>query len=235
MASIINAQTSPLTAVIIEADNTGNLAIQTANTTAIAINSSQVVSLTNPLAASSGGTGITSPGASGNVLTSNGTAWTSVAAAAFNSGTLMLFQQTAAPTGWTKQTTHNNKALRVVSGTASTGGSVAFTTAFASQAVAGSVGVTLSGGGSVSAHTLSTAEIPSHQHTSPYNKTGNAGLGGNDIGGESRNAVAWSVGATGGGGAHSHGFTNPSYSGSFTGTAINLAVQYVDLIIASKD
>ena len=33
------------------------------------------------------------------------------------SGTTMLFQQSTAPTGWTKQTTHNDKALRVVTGT----------------------------------------------------------------------------------------------------------------------
>jgi len=58
----------------------------------------------------------------------------------FATGTTLLFQQTTAPNGWTKQTTHNDKALRVVSGTASTGGSVGFTTAFASQAVNGTVG-----------------------------------------------------------------------------------------------
>ena len=50
----------------------------------------------------------------------------------FPSGTLMLFAQSSAPTGWTKSTTHNNKALRVVSGSASSGGSNAFTTAFGS-------------------------------------------------------------------------------------------------------
>jgi hypothetical protein len=54
------------------------------------------------------------------------------------SGTVMLFAQTAAPTGFTKNTTTgDNSALRVTTGTASTGGSVAFTTAFASQAVSG--------------------------------------------------------------------------------------------------
>lgn len=58
------------------------------------------------------------------------------------SGTALLFNQTAAPTGWTKVTTHNDKALRVVSGTVGSGGSVAFTTAFASQTPAGSVSVT---------------------------------------------------------------------------------------------
>ena len=30
----------------------------------------------------------------------------------FPSGTLMLFQQTSAPTGWTKETTQNDKSLR---------------------------------------------------------------------------------------------------------------------------
>jgi hypothetical protein len=57
------------------------------------------------------------------------------------SGSVMLFYQAAAPTGWTQVTAQNNKALRVVSGTGGgTGGSVAFTTAFASQAVSGTVG-----------------------------------------------------------------------------------------------
>ena len=50
----------------------------------------------------------------------------------FPTGTAMLFAQSSAPTGWTKSTTHNNKALRVVSGSASSGGSNAFTTAFGS-------------------------------------------------------------------------------------------------------
>ena len=45
--------------------------------------------------------------------------------------TRMLFQQTAAPTGWTKDTTSvNERALRVVSGTAGSGGDTNFTTVF---------------------------------------------------------------------------------------------------------
>jgi hypothetical protein len=74
---------------------------------------------------------------------------------AFPSGTVMLFAQTAAPTGWTKSTTHNDKALRVVSGSASSGGSVDFTTAFVSQAVSGTVGAT----------TLTIDQMPTHSHT----------------------------------------------------------------------
>ncbi len=127
----------------------------------------------------------------------------------------MLFAQTAAPTGWTKSTTHNDKALRVVSGTASSGGSVAFTTAFASQAVAGTVGDT----------TLSTAQIPSHNHLAGTNT---AGLQTTKGGASRRAADAGGAvtSSTGGGGSHNH---------TFTGTAINLAVQYVDVIIATKD
>ena len=68
------------------------------------------------------------------------TATTATNFAGIPSGTVMLFIQTTAPTGWTKSVAHDNKALRIVSGTASSGGSVAFTTAFTSQGVTGSVG-----------------------------------------------------------------------------------------------
>jgi hypothetical protein len=204
--------------------------------------------LTTPLTVAQGGTGaathtanavligegtgaITSvaPGSSGNVLTSNGTDWTSAAAAAFDSGTLMLFQQTAAPTGWTKSTTHDNKALRVVSGTASSGGTVAFTTAFASQTPTGSVSIT-SVTGTAGATTLSTPQIPSHTHT--YDKTGPGDfLAASTV----RGNQPATTGATGGGGSHNHPFSFTSGAGTFSGSAIDLAVQYVDLIIASKD
>ena len=158
------------------------------------------------------------PGTNGNVLTSNGTTWTSGSAPGFPSGTAMMFVQTSAPTGWTKSTTHNNKALRVVSGTASSGGSVAFTTAFASQTPAGTVGST----------TLSTNEIPSHTHQyrSTANSAGNYGfsrLSNTNTAYSNTNAL---IETTGGGGSHNH---------TFSGTAIDLAVQYVDVIIATKD
>ena len=133
------------------------------------------------------------------------------------SGTKVLFAQTSAPTGWTKSTTHDNKALRVVSGTASSGGSVAFTTAFASQSVAGTVGNT----------TLTTSQIPSHSHVT-QSETYNVGGGGATVISTIGN-LGTRYGNTqneGGGGSHTH---------TFTGTAINLAVQYVDVIICVKD
>lgn len=130
------------------------------------------------------------------------------AAGGFDSGTLMLFQQTAAPTGWTKQTTHNNKALRVVSGSASSGGSVAFTTAFAS--------------GSTGATTLSTSQIPSHNHTIAATSFTAVTVGGYTSASSNGNNVSTlTSSSTGGGGSHTH--------------SLSLDVQYVDLIIASKD
>jgi hypothetical protein len=180
------------------------------------------------------------PGSNGNVLTSNGTTWTSAAAAGgFPAGTAMLFVQTSAPTGWTKSTTHDNKALRVVSGTASSGGTVAFTTAFASQAVNGTNADTTATNQSF---TLTSTEIPSHSHGPPQgtNMTGYMGYlsaGGTILASGSaarvNNVLVTQSGLTGGGGSHNH--TQNAHTHTFTGTAINLAVQYVDVIIATKD
>jgi hypothetical protein len=150
----------------------------------------------------------------------------------------MLFQQTAAPTGWTKQTTHNNKALRVVSGTASSGGSTAFTSVFASRTPSGSVSVSGSNsGGSVSNHTLTIAQMPSHSHVMSPVKVDAAGGSISTQYSGGYTSTSQSTNSTGGGGSHNHGFTNPSWSGSasFTGSAMDFAVQYVDLIIASRD
>jgi len=155
---------------------------------------------------------ITSP-TTDQVLKYNGSGWVNGAGATgggFPSGTSMLFVQTAAPTGWTKVTTHNDKALRVVSGTASTGGSVAFTTAFAS--------------GSTGAYTLATSQIPAHSHL--LDLAGGPGSPAANFyadtwGGASSIVPQLTSQSTGGGGSHSH--------------SLSLAVQYVDVIIATKD
>ena len=74
----------------------------------------------------------------------------------FPSGTIMLFQQTAAPTGWTKLTALNDVGLRIVSGTA---GSVTNQTAFSTVFTQTATGAT----------TLSTSQIPSHTHPQQSN------------------------------------------------------------------
>jgi hypothetical protein len=171
--------------------------------------------------------GVPSPGANGNALISNGTIWTSAAISTkpFVTGTSMLFRQTAAPTGWTKVTTYNDYALRIVSGAASTGGSVAFTTAFASQTPT----ITTSGL-SAGATTLSTSQIPSHTHQVSYSDGSAGGSGVTNGYGRFQFAGYANSESTGGGNSHSH-----SISGSATSSAINLAVQYVDVIIANID
>ena len=129
---------------------------------------------------------------------------TGTAAIPIPAGTHMLFVQTNAPTGWVKQTGNDNRALRVVSGTASSGGSVAFTTAFSSQ--------------NVGATTLSTSQIPAHTHT--YTTL----TGGTEFifqGGDNGDSTSGTTGSTGGGGSHTHG--------------LDIAVQYVDVIIATKN
>lgn len=157
---------------------------------------------------------------SGQVDASTGL--TNTSSLGFPTGTLMLFQQTAAPTGWTKQTTHNNKALRVVTGTASSGGTSSFTTVFANQTpTINATGLT------AAATTLNTTQIPSHSHSMGTNGAPYSGglFGGNDGG-----SSPLSTGSTGGGGSHTH-----TLSGSVTSSAITLDVQYVDLIIAAKN
>jgi len=131
-------------------------------------------------------------------------------------GTAMLFAQTAAPTGWTKSTTHNNKALRVVSGSASSGGTVAFTTAFASQAVVGTVGDTA----------LTIAQMPAHTHSYTAGGAATVALSAGGVPVNQSTPTGSTTGSTGGGDTHTH---------TFTGTAINLEVQYVDVIIAVKN
>lgn len=152
-------------------------------------------------------------------------------------GTVMLFAQTAAPTGFTKNTsTGNNTALRLVTGTASTGGSVAFTTAFASQTPSGTVSVSGSAGNT----TLTTPQIPSHNHIQRESQA----AGGDTPTAKpafaqpfTRNAPLvnspLSTAFTGGGGSHDHPLTISS--STFSGNAINLAVSYVDVIRATKD
>lgn len=177
--------------------------------------------------------------------------------AAFDVGTHMLFAQTAAPTGWTKSTTHNNKALRVVSGSAGSGGSVAFTSAFASKTPTGTNGGTA----------ISSAQMPSHTHTGTVDSDGSHTHSISDPGhthlfsisaggsGSTPYTNSYSMGdlasfptgsaGTGisivAGGAHTHTFTTAAtgsgstHTHSFTGDAIDLAVQYVDVIIATRD
>ena len=170
------------------------------------------------------------------------------------SGTVMVFYQAAAPTGWTKSTSNNDKALRVVSGN---GGGTGGTHALSSPP---SLAHTHSGGShdhtvgahshgnnlSAAAHTLSESQMPSHRHYSGqtyYNATGNPYPAGGRGSGSGTN---WYTAYAGGGGSHSHSMSGSvSNSTAFNSGASTVvtdsttptafAPQYIDVIICAKD
>jgi hypothetical protein len=138
----------------------------------------------------------------------DGSQLTNLPASGMPSGTIVAFFQASAPTGWTQNTSHNDKMLRVVSGT---GGGTGGTAGISSPAHSLSAG----------AHTLTTSEMPSHSHSyvtgggSTWSST--SGVGGGSI-------YTNTTGSTGSGSSHSH-----SLSGSIT------TPLYVDVILAAKD
>ena len=82
----------------------------------------------------------------------------------YNGGTPheVFFYQASAPTGWTKSTSQDNKALRVVTGNGrGTGGTSNFTTIFNRT---NSVGLSGTFGGSVGNTTLTLQQLPAHSH-----------------------------------------------------------------------
>ena len=161
----------------------------------------------------------------------------------FPSGTVMLFYQAAAPTGWTKVTTQNDKALRVVSGSGGVaGGTNAFSTVMAQSVV---------GGTTLAAATVPNLSVSVSGTVTTYN-AGNGGYyhpiapagwaafnpddGVNNV--HTSAAVAFGTGMT---------YTNMSQaansmSGATSGASggahnhpITMAIQYIDLILASKN
>lgn len=135
----------------------------------------------------------------------------------FPSGTTMFFVNNSAPLGWTADTTHNDKAIRIVNGSVSVGGSLGFSSCFASRTPAGTISGT----------TLDTSRIPSHTHTEKAPATGapkTSSSGSYSVSTGSGADVA--TGSTGGGGSHDH---------VLTGSAMNFNVAYVDTRMATKD
>ena len=173
------------------------------------------------------------------------------------SGTRLVFHNSSAPTGWTKDTSINDSALRVVSGTPGSGGSTGFASALGSPSVSGSVSLSgepgsgnlstsISGNVNIGSTTLSISQIPSHSHDAPRggevrsssNRTDGSPSGhGNEV----------NTGNTGGSGSHNHNAGhnlsgsisgNPSrgsLSASLSSASASINVKYQDFIIAQKD
>jgi hypothetical protein len=158
----------------------------------------------------------------------------------FPTSTAWVFYQANAPTGWTKVTTHNNKALRVVNGN---GGGFAGTNDFTTTMSSFNIGGTLSSSDPTDAHMLLTSEIASHSHASNgvqltavpalFNPD-NAFIGWNG-GDVSRSPggffpINTSTGTNAGNVGHSHPV---SASGTVPNQPLSIAVQYIDVIVCT--
>ena len=156
------------------------------------------------------------------------------------SGTVAIFRQSSAPSSWTKDTSsNNNRCLRCVTGTASSGGNVAFTTAFANKPVSGNVSTNVSTNVSVSVgnHTLSNGQLPLHSH--PNGATGNQTIQAIQPGNSNtQRTTSANTGNVGSNQGHNHpgsGNASSNASSNFSGSSIDLRVQYVDVIQCTKN
>ena len=131
---------------------------------------------------------------------------------AFEAGTAMLFNMSTAPTGWTKDTTYDNRAFRVITGTVAVGGNIDFTAAFpASKAV--------------NSTTTTTSTMGYHNHGRPTNQSDDFSSSG------ASSAIA---GVTGGANSLGIFISNPTGNSGSHNHTLSMQVMYVDTIIASK-
>jgi hypothetical protein len=147
----------------------------------------------------------------------NGVTWAALIPAA----TVCLFYQAAAPTGWTVSNADSDKAVRIVSGTSgvggAAGGSSGFTTVFASRTIAQA--------------NLPSYTLPDTLSNSMGNNTliqrggGETGVAGGSSVDVVFNTNQATVTAT---------ITGSVPSGG-SGTAMDFAVQYINVIKAAKD
>tara|TARA_Y100000114_G_scaffold65085_1_gene59642 strand:- start:1157 stop:2197 length:1041 start_codon:yes stop_codon:yes gene_type:complete len=168
----------------------------------------------------------------------NGSALTGVSS--IPSGSQALFFQAAAPTGWTQNTASaiNTTTLQIVTGTGGgVSGTDAFATTFTGSKSSASGPITFNNLDSASASsgtlavgdtTLSTPEIPSHNH--PTSTVGSTSANRDD---NRQRSTGRTLNATGSGGSHSHPISGSlSLSGSCS-TTTALAVPGMDLKFAN--
>lgn len=147
-------------------------------------------------------------------------------------GTKMLFQQTSAPTGWTKETSNfDNSAIRVTTGNTGSGGSVDFTSLFTGL-VSGTIVTSVTG--TNQGTPLSNSHLPNNWYWSSGTPTGSR-LDNHANSNYTAVLPDWpTYRIQGGGSTHTHTWTMTSATSTFTGTT-DLDLKYVDVIIASKD
>ncbi len=166
-----------------------------------------------------------------------------------DAGTQMVFLESSAPTGWTQNTAAalTNSTLRVVTGTAGTGGSTEFASCFdaSKTTAAGDIVLDTSSATvdtstiSVGSTSISTPVMASHSHSAPGAQYNNQGFLGNSTSAPTASTTG-SLGSAGGGGSHTH----PSaFSASISGNATtptsyavpNMDIKHANTIVCSKD
>jgi hypothetical protein len=152
-------------------------------------------------------------------------------------GYTLLFYNTASPPSWTKVITHENKALRVVSGNGGgVGGSQGFTATFATRAVSGGTGQEAAPG-SVGNHTIDWNQMPSHDHGQGSTQRAARSIF-NPVptdGGEIWNVGDSATGPAGGNGQHAHPFAGGQHAHPFVGNNQDFNVAYIDIILCTKN
>lgn len=159
------------------------------------------------------------------------------------SGTKMMFCQAAAPTGWTRDTTHHDKALRVVGSTA--GGAVGGVNSFSAvmaQTVVGNHTLT-----ALEAPTISSSGVNNISITPPGGGTFSYLPAGNSWFGTSiypNSGTYYTLAANAAGimtytgalsGNNSIGVTSNNTGAGAHNHTIAMSIQYVDVLIAGKN
>lgn len=162
-------------------------------------------------------------------------------------GTKMLFRQSTAPNSWVKDTSDDNAAIRVVSGSVGSGGSAGFTnafnTAFTISGTTGGSGTLSTSASTTGSTTLSVSQLPAHNHTftESYAKEDNNFTPGGAYPLRESSAIigthTTTTDDTGSGDGHTHSIPSldiPTHTHSFSDTH-NFDVKYVDVIVCTKD
>jgi len=131
------------------------------------------------------------------------------------SGSITDWFQAAAPTGWTQDTSQNDKVLRIVSGTGGGSGGA--------WAISGLTN------GSTGSHVLTISQIPAHNHIIYNGASLNSNVTNGGIAGTvTPNTKYNTTESKGGGGSHSHSGPTIASDGTWRPS-------YIDMIIAAKD
>ncbi len=144
----------------------------------------------------------------------------------FPAGIQMLFQQSAAPSGWKKLTGYNDCALRLTSeGTGSRTDGMAFSGCFASGRGLSTTQISMG----VNASTLSVGQLAGHSHDVKIGSMGSS-VDSEVVVFASGSGTANAVGWRGSNEAHGHGCWNTAH-----GHSVDFHVNFVDVILCEKE